>query len=93
MSLLHFYSTQDHRHGDMTYYSAILRIEQKSILRLKREKYIVKKILSYSLKPQSCKCSTAAADTAKHVCCLFNIRHASISTDTIIYIAGTAHML
>lgn len=81
-------------HWDATYYPIILEIKQNSILRLKHEKYITKKILSCSLKPHSCKVlSTVAADPARHVHHLCNIKHAIISIDVIIYAAGTTHML
>lgn len=81
-------------HWSVTYYPIILEMKQSSILRLKHEKCITKKILSRSLKSQLCKVlSTEAADTARHVHPLCNIRHVSISIDVIIYVAGTTHML
>lgn len=87
-------SSRPQTHWNVTYYPIILGMKQSSILRLKHEKCITKKILSCLLKSQSCKVlSTEAADPARHVHPLRNIRHANISIDVIIYVAGTTHML
>lgn len=87
-------SSRPQTHWDATYYPIIPEIKQKSIPRLKHEKYIIKKILSRSLKSQSCKVlRTVAADTTRHVHHLCNIKHVSISIDVVIYVAGTTHML
>lgn len=87
-------SSRPQSHSNVTYCPIILEMKQSSVLRLKHEKRITKKILSHSLKSQSCKAlSTEAADTARHVHPLCNIRPANISIDVIIYVAGTTHML
>lgn len=81
-------------HWNVTYCPITLEMKQSSILRLKHEKCITKKILSHSLKSQLCKVlSTEAADTARHVHPLCNIKYVNISIDVIIYVAGTTHML
>lgn len=55
---------------------------------------VSQKDLIMFVKSQSCKVlSTEAADTARHVHPLCNIKHVNISIDAIIYVAGTTHML